>query len=187
MLVAVWRGIPSSYKSRYRRDIWQQFEDNIRSAAYTNNLGKFIDSLCLNLNIKIRGADVELINGILQESDDKALLKLIREETTLLVLMVRLWNQERREEWEALRTEREIEEQESLRLDFGLPIEETKEEDIMKGLKRNTEGELEFEYDEKGMLPAEISADIEDFLRSHPDMREQDFLAELAKQEKEIE
>jgi len=97
----MWRGIPSSYKSRYRRNIWQQFEDNVRSAAYTSNLGKFITSLCQNLGVDIKaGEHVELVNDALREGQDKALLKLMRDETTLLVLMVRLKNQERRERWE---------------------------------------------------------------------------------------
>lgn len=125
MLDVVWRGIPNSYKSRYRRNIWRQFEDNVRSAAYTSNLGKFINSLCLNLNVEIRGADdVELVNDALREGNDRTMLKLMREETTLLVLMVRLRNQERRERWEANRVERECEEEKNLQPGFGLPIDE---------------------------------------------------------------
>jgi hypothetical protein len=50
---------------------------------------------------------------------DRALLKLLREETTLLVLMVRVANQERKEEWEA----KQAEEAESLQPGFGLPTE----------------------------------------------------------------
>lgn len=124
LLVAVWRGVPREYKSTYRRTIWQQFEDNVRSAAYTNNLGKFINLLCLNLGVKIRsGDDVELVNDALREGNDKVLLKLMREETTLLVLVVRLWNQERREEWEARQAELEAEEETSLQPGFGLPEE----------------------------------------------------------------
>jgi len=126
LLDVIWRSIPASYKSRYRRNIWQQFEDNIRSAAYTNNLGKFVNSLCLALNVEIRGQDdIELANDALREGGDKAMLKLMREETTLLVLMVRLRNQERKEEWEARQAEREAEEAESLQPGFGLPKEET--------------------------------------------------------------
>lgn len=124
LLDVIWRGIPPSYKSRYRRTIWQQFEDNVRSAAYTSNLGKFINSLCLNLGVELRnGDDVETANDALREGDDRAMLKLMREETTLLVLMVRLRNQERREEWEARQAEQEQEERESLQPGFGLPIE----------------------------------------------------------------
>lgn len=124
MLDVVWRGIPNSYKSRYRRNIWRQFEDNVRSAAYTSNLGKFINSLCSNLSVEIRGVnDVELVNDALREGSDRTLLKLMREETTLLVLMVRLWNQERRERWEAEQVEKEQEKAESLQPGFGLPTE----------------------------------------------------------------
>lgn len=128
LLDVVWRGIPASYKSRYRRDIWQQFEDNVRSEAYTSNLGKFINSLCQNLNVQIRGADdIELANDALREGNDKTLLKMMREETLLLVLMVRQRNQERREEWEARQAEREAEEEAMAQPGFGLPIEERKE------------------------------------------------------------
>lgn len=103
LLGIIWRGIPTDYKSRYRMSIWQQFEDNIRSAAYTSNLGKFLSSLCLKLNANIgrNGDDRVRADAILQEAGAKATLKLLREETTLLVLMVRVANQERREAWEA--------------------------------------------------------------------------------------
>jgi len=102
LLDVIWRGIPTNYKSRYRRNIWQQFEDNVRSAAYTSNLGKFINSLCLSLAVEFRNSDdIETANDALREGDDRTMLKLMREETTLLVLMVRLRNQERREQWEA--------------------------------------------------------------------------------------
>ena len=108
LLWVMWRGVPSSYKSRYRRNIWQQFEDNVRSAAYTSNLGKFITSLHQNLNVDIQaGEHVELVNDALREGQGRALLKLMRDETTLLVLMVRLKNQERRERWELEQKENE--------------------------------------------------------------------------------
>ena len=102
LLEVIWRGIPNSYKSRYRRSIWQQFEDNVRSAAYTANLGKFINALCLALgaNIGRNVDDREIANDALGEGNDKAMLKLMRNETTFLVLSVRVRNQERYEEWE---------------------------------------------------------------------------------------
>jgi len=52
------------------------------------------------------------------------LLKLMREETTLLVLMVRVRNQERQEEWRARQAEREAEEKAMRDPMFGLPKEE---------------------------------------------------------------
>jgi hypothetical protein len=37
--------------------------------------------------------------NILQTADDRTTLKMLREETTLLVLMVRVDNEEKRNEW----------------------------------------------------------------------------------------
>lgn len=102
LLMVIWRGIPNDYKSRYRMSIWKQFEDQIRSAAYTSNLGKFVNSLCSKLGAELgRNADdrdraMAFING----ADDRTVLKLLRDETTLLVLMVRVTNQERKDEYE---------------------------------------------------------------------------------------
>ena len=103
LLEIVWRGIPADYKSRYRMTIWRQFEDNIRSAAYTANLGKFINSLCSKLQASIGRNDEEreIAQAVLNSGKDKEFLKLMREQTTLLVLMVRVRNQKRREAWKA--------------------------------------------------------------------------------------
>lgn len=107
LLWIVWRGIGSAYKSRYRQTIWEQFENTVRAAAYTNNLGRFINSLCSKLDAQIgQNADErELAEKILNSGNDKSLLKLFRDETTLIVLMVRVRNQEKREAWEKQRTE----------------------------------------------------------------------------------
>lgn len=42
------------------------------------------------------------VEHIANAGNDRAILKLLRDETTLLVLMVRVANQERRDEWETL-------------------------------------------------------------------------------------
>lgn len=127
LLIAIWRGVPADYKSRYRASIWQQFEDNVRSAAYTSNLGKFVNSLCAKLQAQIKAGDVQESEKILNSGQDKKLLKLLRDETTLLVLMVRLANQERQEEWRA--KQEEIDEQKQAMEDplFGLPKKEETE------------------------------------------------------------
>lgn len=82
----------------------------------------------MNLNAEIHGGDdVEWVNDALREGSDKALLKLMRDETKLLVLIVRLENQERREEWEAHQAELKMEEEDSLQPGFGLPMDEEEE------------------------------------------------------------
>lgn len=102
LLTIIWRGIPLDYKRKYT-NIWQQFEDNVRSAAYTSNLAKAINSLCgrMQATVGVNEAERAEAERILNGGHDAAMLKMLREETTLLVLMVRVWNQERHEEWEA--------------------------------------------------------------------------------------
>lgn len=114
LLEIIWQGIGSEYKSRYRRTIWQQFEDTMRASAYTNNLGRFVNSACLKLGVVIQSKHTTRAEEILNSGNDKKLLKLFREETTLIVLMVRVRNQERRDTYEEeqnkLQLEMEIEE-----------------------------------------------------------------------------
>lgn len=63
----------------------------------------------------------EQAEQILNSGKDRELLKLLRDETALLVLMVRLRNQERKEAWEAKQAEREAEEVAMANPLFGLP------------------------------------------------------------------
>jgi hypothetical protein len=95
-LFPAWRGIPDAYKSKYRRSIWQQFEDNLKSAAYTTSLGKFTDALARKMGVVFLADDVASVTRFLAR-DPRSTLKLLREETTRLVLMTRLKNDERRE------------------------------------------------------------------------------------------
>jgi hypothetical protein len=109
LLKIIWRGIPADYKSKYRMTIWEQFENEIKSAAYTSSLAKFINSICSHLGAEIGRTDTErgVANEILHSSNDRAMLKMLREETTLLVLMVRVDNEEKRAEWESAHKENE--------------------------------------------------------------------------------
>jgi hypothetical protein len=54
----------------------------------------------LKLNSQIKGDDTRRAEEILNSGHDRQLLRLYRDETTLIVLMVRVRNQERREAWE---------------------------------------------------------------------------------------
>lgn len=107
LLMAIWRGTPADFKSRYRMTIWTQFENQVRSAAYTNNLAKFINQLCLKLNADPgKNADDRAeVEHVANAGNDRAILKLLRDETTLIVLMVRVANQEKSDEWKLLHQE----------------------------------------------------------------------------------
>ena len=97
ILWPAWSGIPDNYKIKYARSIWNQFEDNIRSAAYTSSPARFFESLTRKLSINVTAADAPHIAKALASFDARELLKMLREETTLLVLLCRIKNQERRE------------------------------------------------------------------------------------------
>jgi len=109
-LFPAWRGIDSNYKSNYRSSIWQQFEDNIKSAAYTSQMGRFAENLVRKMGIGFRAEDVAAVNAFLA-LPAKPVLKAMRDEPTMLVLMTRLKN-------EAFNEER------------GYPRKEKKDEDL---------------------------------------------------------
>jgi len=50
------------------------------------------------LAISLRGADIAAVNELLNSGADRAILKVLREETTYLVMLVRLENERRKEE-----------------------------------------------------------------------------------------
>lgn len=103
LLMALWRGIPADYKRRYAINIWQQFEDNIRAAAYTSSLAKFMNTICARLQVRIGGDDVETVTRVLADGQDRAILRALRDESTAAVLDVRAENDLRRAEWRARR------------------------------------------------------------------------------------
>ncbi len=96
LLWPVWKGIPDRYKVKYVRRIWSQFEDNIRSAAYTTNLAKFLDALTLKLDVQIQPQDAGSVAEFLVSADQARTLRALRGEATLLVLLVRARNDERK-------------------------------------------------------------------------------------------
>lgn len=96
LLWPLWRGIPAEYKQKYARNIWTQYEDNIRSAAYTSKLGAFYDRISRRLSLHLRSEDIIAVERVIGSGDDRAVLKMLRDETIYLVLLVRLKNDERK-------------------------------------------------------------------------------------------
>lgn len=101
LLTPLWRGIPSDYKKKYARNIWEQFENNIRSAAYTARAPEFLSKITQRLGVTFQGVDAERVSAIVGGGHDRTLLKMLRDDTTYLVLLVRADNEERKEEFKA--------------------------------------------------------------------------------------
>jgi hypothetical protein len=97
LLTPLWRGISADYKMKYARNIWQQFEDNIKSAAYTARASEFLSKIVARLGITFLHDDVKQVSELVASGQDKQLLKMLRDDTTLLVLLVRADNEERKE------------------------------------------------------------------------------------------
>ena len=103
LLIPIWRGLDSNYKSKYARSIWQQFEDNIRSAAYTSTLSRFFNNLSSRLEIAIDAAGLTDVQAALAVTGaaERTLLRQLRDETSTLALMVRLENEKSKASWKA--------------------------------------------------------------------------------------
>jgi hypothetical protein len=99
LLWPCWKGSSDSYKAKYARNIWQQFEEKVRSSAYTASLTKFLEALRAKMDIQIRREDLILVDQAM-ELDPRPTLAALRKETTALVIMVRLRNEQRRAEYE---------------------------------------------------------------------------------------
>lgn len=86
-----------------RLKYWDVFQENVAAAAYTDNLAKWLNQLCQRMSVLTPGRNEKArarLEEILNSGNDRALLKLLREETQLLVLMVRVAQQEKKVQWE---------------------------------------------------------------------------------------
>jgi len=101
LLTPLWRGIAPEYKKKYRIDIWEQFTNRIRSASYTTaRLPVFLETITTRLGISLHATDLEKVMAIIQSLEAPTILTLLRNDTVLLVALVRLANEERKEQWE---------------------------------------------------------------------------------------
>jgi len=106
ILLAIHQSMNWSIWGSKRLKYWTVYTDNVRSAAYTNSLVKFVNNLCSRMDVAVLGKNKahraqieELLNNITAE-EEKQLLRLFREQATTLVLQVRVWIEEKRAEYE---------------------------------------------------------------------------------------
>ncbi len=96
-LWGLWRGIEDLYKDRYKRDVWRLFEDAIRSASYTSDLKMFLSNIQKKIPITVQKQHLDDVLSVVNRGEDEKILDWIRDETTYLVILVRLKNEERKE------------------------------------------------------------------------------------------
>lgn len=102
LLYAIWHSIDNDFKSAYKMSIWQIFEDRVRVAAGQNGtLVKFASQLARTVNAPIgRNADDRSnAQGVIESGQDRELLRLYREETPYIVMLLRVDVAAKREEY----------------------------------------------------------------------------------------
>ena len=97
LLWPLWRCIDETYKDRYKREIWEHFENAIRSAAYTSRLSKFLSTFKKRMPIDLQAQYAADVAQVIECSHDADVLRWLRDETSYMALLVRLRNKERKE------------------------------------------------------------------------------------------
>jgi len=98
LLFGLWQNIDSDYKKKYVKNIWEQFENAVRAATYTDKLTKFIEIFKSRLPCELQGMYTKDIFNFLNKcKEDYKVLTWLREETTYLVMICRMLNQEKKE------------------------------------------------------------------------------------------
>lgn len=97
LLWGLWRSITEDYKTQYPREIWEHFENALRSASYTGSLKVFLTNFQRRIPIDIQAQYNKEILSIVEAGHDETVLNWLRTETTYLTMLVRLRNQERKE------------------------------------------------------------------------------------------
>lgn len=97
LLWPLWRSVTDDYKSRYKRDVWDHFENAVRSAAYTGSLRTYLSNFQGRIPCEIQAQYMRDIIMIVESGCDDDILNWLRDETTYIVMLVRIRNQERKE------------------------------------------------------------------------------------------
>ncbi len=88
ILQAIWNSVDwQSFPQSLRVKVYDLFASRIKSAALTSSLPIFVETLCKKMGV--RSISNEKIVDVIKDKKNNALLKLFREETALLVLMMR--------------------------------------------------------------------------------------------------
>lgn len=100
LLRAVWNGIDSEYKSKYRAEIWRQFEERTATASrITNSLVSFLSKLSVLCQVAEIGADDserQFVEAILSGSygNPEEILQALRRDPQVCVLLMRIQKDE---------------------------------------------------------------------------------------------
>lgn len=101
LLFPLFRCIEEDYKSKYFRELWEQYENALRSASFCSSLPQFYQNILKKLPIHPEVQYMKEIRSVLQCGKDTVVLNWLRDETSYLVLLARLINEERKESFKS--------------------------------------------------------------------------------------
>jgi len=97
LLWPLWRCVNDEYKDRYKREIWEHFENAVRSAAYTGKLRTYLTNFKNRIPVDLEAQYAKKMQAIIDSGNDYEILNWLRDDTTYMVMIVRLMNQDRKE------------------------------------------------------------------------------------------
>lgn len=97
LLWPLWLCVNDEYKSKYRRDVWEHFENAVRSAAYTGLLRQYITNFQARIPCTLQVQHIKSIQPVIDSGMDYDILCWLRDETSYMVMHCRLMNQDRKE------------------------------------------------------------------------------------------
>jgi len=113
LLRAVYDGISSDYKAKYRMELWNQVQSRAAAASkMTDNLATFLSRLCGMFDgatlAPYDPAARAFVERVLQlpQAEQRAILKTIREHTPVVVVLLRNRKQEEKNEREGTPNDR---------------------------------------------------------------------------------
>ena len=111
LLRLIWDGIPAEYKSKYRMDIWSQFQSAVKAAAQrTSTISRFTSDLCFHFENAViiqREGGTQVYERMLQwgQEEQEDLLALLATDTPSAIAVLR----NRLDEEKAFRAEQQPE------------------------------------------------------------------------------
>jgi len=122
LLWGLWRGIDEAYKMKYPRDIWDHFENALKSASYTSNLKGFLERFQKRIPMRLERQYMKDVLSVVECGQDDLVMGWLRYESTYMMMLVRVKNQTRKDDYAAMMAEKEAALNDFLGKNEGLPV-----------------------------------------------------------------
>lgn len=99
LLWPLWRCVADDYKDKYKKDVWEHFENAVKSASYTGNMKVFLGNFQKRIPVDLHPEYTTEILMVIESNHDEQILNWLRTESTYMVMIVRLKNQDRKIEF----------------------------------------------------------------------------------------